>query len=255
MSNVYWITGASSGIGKALCQEVAKNGNKVIISARNEEKLKAIKGENPDISILPFDLENFDSSIVEKAKACFGKIDVLVNNGGLSQRSLARDTTIDIYERLMKVNYLGQVKLTLEVLKHFREIGAGQFVTTSSLTGKFGTPFRSGYAASKHALHGFYDSLRAEEIDSNIKVTIICPGFVKTEVSMNAVTADGTKQGKMDGTLEKAYDPIDFSKKMYRAILSGKNEVYIGGYELFGVYLKRFMPNTFAKVIARAKVK
>jgi short-subunit dehydrogenase len=255
MSKVYWITGASSGIGMALCQEVVTNGNKVIISARNEEKLTEIKGNNPNIEVLAFDLENFDESIVQKAIGCFGTIDVLVNNGGLSQRSLARESTIEIYERIMKVNYFAQVKLTLELLKYFREVGSGQFVTTSSLTGKFGTPYRSGYAASKHALHGFYDSLRAEEIDSNIKVTIICPGFVKTDVSKNAVTADGSKQGKMDESLEKAYEPSEFAVKMYKAIKSQKNEAYIGGYEIAGIYLKRFMPNTFAKVIARAKVK
>jgi dehydrogenase/reductase SDR family member 7B len=254
-SKIYWITGASTGIGKELALELAKQGNKVIISARNESKLRQVSDNYPNIKVLPFDLENFEATkCVQAAIECFGRVDVLVNNAGLSQRALVKDIKIEVVEKIMQINFLGTVKLSLAMLPHFLTQGSGQFVITSSLVGKFGTPLRSVYSASKHALHGFFDSLRAELNKDNISVTIVCPGFVKTDVSINAMTADGKKQGSMDSAQDKAMEPNIFAKKMVMGINSNKNEIYIGGKEIIGVYIKRFFPSLFAKIIAKAKV-
>ena len=198
-NKVVWVTGASSGIGKALAIELSKQNAKLIISSRNLEALTLVKQvcENANnIKILALDLEDY-ISLEEKATeaiAAFGRVDVLINNGGISQRSFVKDTNISVDKRLMDVNYLGTVALTKAVLPYFIKRKSGQFVVTTSIVGKIGTPLRSTYAATKHALHGFFDSLRAENHQNNIAVTLVCPGFVNTNVSKNALTGDGTPQ-------------------------------------------------------------
>lgn len=189
-NKVIWITGASSGIGRALAIELSNQDALLIISARSKAALEAVKKscKNPsNVWVLPLDLEAHSSFIKITATAIqiFGKIDILVNNGGISQRSLAAETNISVDKKIMEVNYTGTVALTKTILPHFIENNKGQFVVTTSMVGLIGTPLRSSYAASKHALHGFFDSLRAEVFDYNIAVTLICPGFVSTNISMN----------------------------------------------------------------------
>lgn len=256
---VIWITGASSGIGKALAIEFAKLGAKVVISARNKDELEKTRlacAKPENIIILPLDLEhyeNFTDKTTEVIKH-FGKIDMLINNGGISQRGLAKVTNISVDERIMKINFLGTVALTKAVLPHFLSQKSGHIVAVSSLVGKFGTPVRSSYSASKHALHGFFDSLRAELFQDNIAVTIICPGFIRTNITFNALTAEGKAQNTLDNAQKNGMDPEEFAKKSIAALSAQKKEVYIGGKEIIGVYLKRFFPNFFARVITRAKV-
>lgn len=259
-NKVIWITGASSGIGKALSLEFSNLGAKVVLSARKLDELEKTKkecaGPAENILILPLDLEhpqNFPEKTAEVLKH-FGTIDMLINNGGISQRSKAAETKIEVDERLIKVNYIGTVALTKAVLPHFLKQKNGHFVAISSLVGKFGTPVRSSYSASKHALHGFFDSLRAELFQDNIDVTIICPGFIKTNISLNALTADGKAQNTLDNAQKNGMSAEDFAKKSIRALAKRKREVYIGGKEIFAVYLKRFFPNVFARIITRAKV-
>jgi short-subunit dehydrogenase len=259
---VVWITGASSGIGEALVYKLAQKNAKLIISARRKEELERVKGNcrsntQADVRILPLDLASPTTHqlSVEAAIQMFGRVDVLINNGGISQRSFASDTKVEVDRRLMEVNYFGAVTLTKYVLPHFIQHRSGHFVVVTSITGIFGTPYRSGYAATKHALHGFYDSLRAELWRENIKVTIIAPGFIHTSITLSAVTGDGTPLGKMDAAQYKGKPAGWCAKKIISAIEKNKEEVYIGGREVLGVYVKRFFPGWFSRIIRKAKVR
>lgn len=262
---VVWITGASSGIGEALAYEMATNGAKLILSARRKEELERVKGNctaaaQPDVRTLALDLSRPEmlKLSTEAALQVFGHVDILVHCGGISQRSLAKETSVDVDRRLMEVNYFGTLSLTKYLLPHFLQRKAGHVVAVSSVTGKFGTPWRSGYAASKHALHGFFDSLRAElwkDVRKAIAVTIICPGFVNTALTMSAVTGDGSALGKSDRANFEGMDPHVFARKMISAIEARKNEVYIGGREVWGVYLKRYVPGIFARLIRKTAVR
>ncbi len=262
---VIWITGASSGIGEGLAYEMAKQGAKLILSARRKEELERVKGNcAPDaqnrIRIIPLDLSE-PSTLglsTEAAIQLFGHIDILINNGGISQRSLTKDTTLDVDRRIMEVDYFGSITLTKYLLPHFLKRDAGHFVTITSVMGMIGTPYRSGYAAAKHALHGFFDSLRAElwKDSKNINVTLVCPGWINTNLSITALTGDGTPQNKKDDTHKKGMTPASFAKKMVNVIVSRKEEVYIGGTrEVLAIYLKRFVPGLFSKIVRNAKVK
>lgn len=259
-NKVVWITGASSGIGKALALELSKQNAKLVLSARNESKLSEVRNScsHPNqVLVLPLDLGNIDSfnSKMKEVISAFGKIDILVNNGGISQRSLVKDTTISVDKQLMNINYIGTVALTKTVLPHFIENKQGQFVVTTSIVGKIGTPLRSSYAASKHALHGFFDSLRAENHKNNIAVTLVCPGFVNTNVSINALTGDGSPQNKMDTATQNGIEPSRFAKIMAKAMYKKKEEVYIAGAkEKLGVYVKRFFPKLLSTMIRKLSV-
>ncbi len=259
-SPVVWITGASSGIGEALVHAYQQEGAKLIISARNRDRLYEVKAScqgNPlDIHVLPLDLEDTHSLQQKAAEALkiYGKVDILIHSGGLSQRSLAIDTELAVVQRLMTVNYLGTVALSKALLPAMMEQGGGQIVVVSSLVGKFGTRFRSAYAASKHALHGYFDSLRAELFEQNIRITIVCPGFIKTNVSINALTANGSAQNTMDDAQANGMEASVCAKKMLQAIRKEKEEVYIGGKEVYGVWLKRLFPSLFSKLMRKAKV-
>jgi short-subunit dehydrogenase len=262
-SKVIWITGASSGIGEALTYELAKEGARLILSARRKEELERVKGKcdakaQSNIHILPIDLSKAATLQLstEAAIQFFGHIDILINNGGISQRSLAKETMLEVDRELMEVDYFGTVALTKYLLPHFLKRKEGHFVVTSSVMGKFGTPFRSGYAAAKHALHGFFDSLRAEVWRENIFVTLICPGWIHTNVTINARTGDGSKLNQMDRTTGEGLSPDYCAKKIVQAIKKRKEEVYIGGLkEVSAVYLKRLFPSLFSKVVRKAVVR
>ncbi len=257
-----WITGASSGIGEALALAFAKNGAQLILSARNEKELNrvaAAANEAGAVSVIvqPLDLAQHATlpQLAEKVLKLVGKLDILINNGGISQRALALDTTLDVDRKLMDVNYFGTVALTKAVLPAMLTHQLGHIVTVTSLTGKFGSPYRSSYAATKHALHGFFDSLRAELSETHIKVTLICPGFIRTNISIHALTGDGAPLGTMDESTDRGMDPEVLADKILRTIERGKEEAYFGGREVLGVYLKRFFPAYFSRMIRKAKVR
>jgi short-subunit dehydrogenase len=262
---VIWITGASSGIGEALTHELAKQGARLILSSRRKEELERVKGNchalvQPNIRILPLDLSHAATLnlCAEAAIQIFGHVDILINNGGISQRSLAKETSIDVDRKIMEVDYFGAVALTKALLPDFLQRKSGHFVAVSSVMGLIGTPYRSGYAAAKHALHGFYDSLRAElwSEQKNICVTLICPGWIHTNVTLNALKGDGSALNEMDKTTEKGMSPKECASKIINAIQKKKEEAYIGGAkELAGVYLKRFLPSIFSKVVRKVKVR
>lgn len=261
-NKVIWITGASSGIGEAIVYELAKHKAKLILSARRKEELERVKGNcprdvQPDVRILPVDLAESHTLELSTQAAIqmFGRVDILINNGGIGQRSLIKDTTLEVDRRIMEVNYFGSVALTKFLLPHFIKRKHGHFVVVSSLTGKFGTAWRSGYAASKHALHGFYDAVRAEHYQDNIYVTMVCPGFIQTPITISALTGDGTPLNKMDHAQGDGKPAEWCAQKIVKAIIGKKEEVYIGGKEVIGVYVKRFFPSLFTKLIRKVKVR
>jgi len=258
-NKIVWITGASSGIGEALCYKLNQAGAKLIISSRSTESLYQVKSKctknQPDVHVLPLDLEN-TLELEDKTKAAlniFGRIDIIIHSGGVSQRSLAMDTDLDVAQKIMNINFWGTVALTKAVIPSMLSNQSGHIVIISSLVGKFGTKFRSAYSASKHALHGYFDSLRSE-IDPKIKISIICPGFIKTNVTINALTADGTRQNTMDDAQANGMSADECAAQIIKAIKSGKEEVYIGGKEKYAVLLKRFLPGLFSKIVRKAKV-
>ncbi len=264
---VVWVTGASSGIGEALVHELAKKQARLILSARRAEELERVKAAclsaNPDtpaenIKVLPVDLANADSllSKTREAESLFGYVDVLVNNGGISQRSLAKDTHMDVDRKVMEVNYFGAIALSKYLLPGMISRKTGHHVVISSAVGIISSPYRTGYAASKHALHGFYDGLRAELHDDNIKVTMICPGFIRTQVSVNSLTGDGSKFNEMDQAQANGIAPDKCARIIVKAIEKEKEEVYIGGIkEVGGIYVKRFFPSLFSQIVRKVKVR
>lgn len=256
---VVWITGASSGIGEALVYRYHQEGAKLIISSRNRDELFRVKANCKNainIHVLSLDLEQTETlpQKAQEALRIFGKIDLLINSGGISQRSLALATAAETEEKIMRVNFWGTVTLSKAVLPGMIKNGGGQIVCISSVAGKFGTRFRSAYSASKHALHGYFDSLRAEIADQKIDITMVCPGFIKTNVSINALKGNGVAQNTMDDTINNGMPTADCAVKIYKAVSEKKEEVYIGGKEVRGVLFKRLFPLRFSKYMKTAKV-
>ena len=254
-----WITGASSGIGEALTYALSKAGADLIISSRKRDSLNRVKDActNPEkVKVVPLDLED-EPGLIKTAKetlASTEKIDVLINNGGISQRSLIKETDMAVYRKLMNVNFFGTVALTKEILPLMVRQQGGHIVVMSSLMGKFSSQLRSGYAAAKHALHGFFESLRLEHVDDNIKVLMVCPGFIKTNISLNSVTKDGSKHNEMDDAQEGGLSAEACAEKILRAIIANKDEIYIGGKEIGALYVKRFFPSLLTRILKNRKV-
>jgi dehydrogenase/reductase SDR family member 7B len=254
---VIWITGASSGIGEALALEFAQLEARLILSARNEFELKRVaeltKLTSLDILILPFDLKDTSnaSGLTAQVINKFGKIDILINNGGMSQRSSVLETNETIDRQLMEVNYFASVNITKAVMPYMKRQKMGQIIVVSSIAGKFGFYLRSSYSAAKHALHGFYESLRLETEAFGIKTLIVCPGKIKTNISMNAITNDGTAHNKMDESHLNSLPAEDCAKKIISGILKNKEEIFIGGKEIWMVYLKQFLPRLFGRLIRK----
>nr|VFJ53677.1 MAG: Short-chain dehydrogenase [Candidatus Kentron sp. DK] len=257
-----WITGASSGIGEALALRMAAIGARVILSARREGELERVAARcrdagarAEDIRILPLDLGDGPSlpAKAREAWGLFGGIHILVNNGGVSQRATALETGREVDRTLMEVNYFGTVALTKAILPAMIGQGDGRIVVTSSVLGKYGIRTRSGYAAAKHALHGFFDSLRCEmaAAGSPIGITLICPGQIQTNISMAALRGDGTPHGTATAMPIAAMPVEKFADKMLKAILQGREEVVIGGIEARAVWLKRLFPGVLNRILPK----
>ncbi|GAB4453340.1 MAG: SDR family NAD(P)-dependent oxidoreductase [Bacteroidia bacterium] len=254
---VIWITGASSGIGEAIAHYLIKNSNaQLVLSARNKDKLLEIANtsNNPQrILVLPFDLShNFDAhSLVQQVINQFGKIDILINNGGISQRAKVLETSEEIERSLFEINYFSYVKLSRAVLPYMIQQKYGHIVVMSSIAGKFGFYLRSTYSAAKHALHGYFESLRLEYENEGIRVSIVCPGKVKTNVSINAITGKGNKHGQMDESHQNAMSAEQAAKIILKNIAQQKEEIYVGGKELIMVYLKKYCTPLFNWLIRK----
>jgi short-subunit dehydrogenase len=254
-----WITGASSGLGRAMTLAYVARGAKVVISARRRAVLEVVRAETgrpDDVRIVTLDQTDLigAANAARDAIAAFDGLDVVVLNGGISQRSLAMDTAVAVDEQLMRVNYLSNVAMIKAILPALVAQSSAQIAVVSSLVGVIGSPYRSGYAASKHALHGFFDSLRAE-LPEHVGVTIVCPGFVQTDVSVNALTGDGSALGQMDQAQAHGLPVAHFAERALAAIAARKREVYIAGPERRAIWLHRFAPGLFARILRRAKVR
>ncbi len=254
---VIWITGATSGIGEALAYEFASLNAQLVLSSNQYNELDRVKAEclkKCEVCYTKgFDLENPEEikNAVENVVNKFGKIDVLVNNGGISQRSLISETPFELDHKIMNIDYFGHVMLTKNVLPVMVKNGGGHIMITTSITGKFGFPQRSAYSAAKHALYGFFETLRVEHSKDNIKVTIACPGRVRTEISKHALTKNGKEHGKMDKGQAKGISAEKCARIMREAIQKNKREVLIGGKELLMVYIKKFLPGLFYRIVSK----
>lgn len=251
---VVWITGASSGIGEALAVAWSREGARVILSARKAGELERVRQAcaHPERHLVrPLDL--VDEKTIETTAADvlreLGKVDVLVHSGGVSQRSLVADTAVTTDRAIMELNYFGAIALTKAVLPSMLARKSGHLVPISSVIGHVGIPLRSAYAASKHALHGFFDALRAENEKDGIRVTIICPGYIRTKISENALRGDGSKYGTTDDTHKGAMLPEVAALKIVDGVAKGKHEVRVGGREIHAILLKRWLPGVAARVI------
>ncbi|MSU64551.1 MAG: SDR family oxidoreductase [Opitutus sp.] len=255
---VVWITGASSGIGEALAYAFAREGARLVLSSRRVPELERVRSacaRPAEPVLLPLDLtrpDTFPAAVSDVIRQC-GRIDVLVNNAGVSQRALAIDATPEVERALMEIGYFGPVALTKAALPNMLVRHAGHVVVVSSVLGYVGTPGRSTYAAAKHALHGYFDSLRAELWRTGIKVTIACPGYVKTSVSANALGPCGQKHAVTDATHECGIPAERCAAVIVRAVARGREEVAVGGPEIAGIYLKRFAPWLFSQIARRLR--
>ena len=256
-----WITGASSGIGRAAANRWTELGARIILSSRKEEALQEVANQwteeqRSQSFILPLDLSQAEQlpGKVAAALRWAGAIDVMVHCGGISQRSTVLETDLSVDRRVMEVDYFGTLALTKALLPHFVERQAGQFVVVTSLMGLFSSPLRSGYCGAKHALHGFFESLRAEHHDDGIGVTMVCPGFIHTNISMNAVVGDGSQQGTMDAKTGAGLTPEACAARMVSAVERRKPQVLIGRFEIVGAYLKRFAPGLMRRIVRKAAV-
>jgi short-subunit dehydrogenase len=255
---IIWVTGASSGIGEALAVAFAAEGVHLVLSSRRRDELERVRArcERPDDHLcLPLDLsrpETFadaTSNVIRR----FGRIDVLVNNAGVSQRGRAIETNAAVERSIMEIDYFGPVLLSKAVLPSMLERRAGRIVVVSSVMGYVGTPARSSYAAAKHALHGYFDSLRAELWREGVEITIACPGYVRTAVSANALGPGGERNGRMEATHRRGISADDCAAAIVRAVQCGREEIVIGGWETAGIYLKRFTPWLFSRIVRRMK--
>jgi len=255
----FWITGAASGMGRALSIKLASYNVCLIISDRDEKGLKQtaediiLKGSA--VRIEPLDLLA-TNTIRETAKKVIDdgiKISGLYHFAGISQRSLVIETPIENDRKIMEVNFFGVVALTKAILPHLIENGGGQLAATSSLVGKFGFPYRSAYSASKHALHGFFESLLAENSKYNIKVSMLIPGRVQTNISLFALEKDGTEHGKLDDGQAKGITSEKAAQLIYKGLKREKREIWVGGSEMLMLHIRRFIPRLYYYLATRIK--
>ncbi len=250
-NKIIWITGASSGIGEALALTWAKHGIRLIISGRKKAKLNEVRDKciqkGSDCLVAVLDLADPVSikKAAEEVKKHYSSIDILINNGGISQRSLASETPVEVDRLIMETNFFGAVALTKEVLPSMISNKQGHVVVVSSVVGKFGFPLRTAYSASKHALQGYFDSLRAELKDENIRITIVSPGRIKTNISINAIDSKGEKHGIMDPGQVKGIPAEKCAEKIIQAVARGKKDLIIARSERIMIMIRKYFPQLY----------
>ena len=256
---IVWITGASSGIGEALVYEFLKKGANVIASSNEPSELERVKsscGEfSNNIVCVPFDLADTSgiNQIVDEQLKKTGRIDFLVNIGGISHRTTIEETPMWLDRKVMEINYFGTIAFTKAVLPYMIRQKSGHVLATSSISGRFGFPLRSAYSASKQALHGFFETLHIENKKNNIRASVIIPGRVRTKISFRALDSEGKEQGKMDPGLDRGITPEKAAKTIIKGIKSNRREILVGGGELFILFIRRFIPFLFFRIADKIK--
>lgn len=256
---VVWITGASSGIGEALVRAFAHGGSRVIASsndgARLEQVAESCSAMKGSVTTVAFDLgetagiEELVGGVIERE----GRVDMLLNIGGISQRALIRETPLWLDRRIMEINYFGTIALTKALLPYMISNGGGHMAATSSISGRFGFPLRSAYSASKQALHGFFETLLLEHGRDNIRVSVIIPGRVQTMISLHALTATGAEHGKMDEGQAGGVTAEKAARQILRGLGRNSREILVGSSELLMLKIRKYMPALFFRIAGRIK--
>ena len=250
-----WITGASSGIGKACALRYASMGRSLLLTSSSRGKLEAVAAEclklgAPEATVLPFDFRDPEGleELVREAWRLAEGIDTLFCNAGVSQRTTVLDTSEETLRELMEINFFAPVRMAKAILPFMLDAGGGTIAVTTSIAGRFGFPLRCAYSSSKHALYGFFETLRAEYYSKGIRVTLVCPGRVRTDISLNARDKGGTPHGVMDPGQASGLSPEKAALRIVRAIGRGRREVLVGRGELLMVQIKRFFPGLCALI-------
>ena len=248
-----WITGASSGIGAACACRYAAEGARLILTSSSAERLDEVAGKcrasgAEDVIVLPYDLSclNDIDSLVKKAWGAFGGIDIVMLNAGISQRTNIEDTSMEMIRKIMEINYFAPVAIAKALLHKMIGRGGGRIAVTTSIAGRFGFPLRCGYSSSKFALYGFFETMQAEYHKDGIKVTLVCPGRVSTNISRYALDKGGKPHGIMDPGQASGMSAESAAEIIVDAVRKGRREVLVGRHELLMVYIKRFFPGLCA---------
>lgn len=250
-----WITGASSGIGEACAYRWAEGGARLVLTAPTAEELEPVAAKcrekgAPDVAIFPYDLRYPDGipALVKDAWEAFGSIETTYLNAGISQRTSVEDTSMEMVRTLMEIDYFAPAAIAKELLPRMVARGGGHIAVTTSIAGKFGFPLRCGYCSAKAALYGFFESLQAENYDKGIRVTLVCPGRVRTNISLRALDKGGQPHGKMDPGQAGGITTEKAARIIVKAVRKGRREVLVGSKELVMVYIKRFFPGLCARL-------
>ena len=255
-----WITGASSGIGEACALRYASEGATLLLTSSSRERLEGVavrcrEAGAKDVILLPYDLRNPDGipALCREAWERSGGIDILFLNAGVSQRTTVEDTSMEMVRELMEINYFAPAAMAKEVLPRMVARGGGHIAVTTSIAGRFGFPLRCGYSSSKFALYGFFETLQAEYYDKGIRVTLVCPGRVRTNISFYALDKGGERHGRLDPGQEGGITPEKAAGKIVKAIRHGRREILVGGKELVMVWIKRLFPGLCARLSRRIR--
>jgi dehydrogenase/reductase SDR family protein 7B len=256
---VAWITGASSGIGEALVYEFVRRGATVVASSNDMPGLEGVKAACSDksvmVSCVAFDLAETTeiNKLVDEQVKKTGRIDFLLNIGGISQRARVDDTPLWLDRKIFEINYFGTIALTKAILPYMIQQRSGHILATSSISGRFGFPLRSAYSASKQALHGFFETLHLENKINNVNASVIIPGRVRTSISFHALDSEGKEHGKMDEGLAKGMTPEKAAETIIKGIIKNKREILVGKSELLILHIRRYWPWLFFKIADKIK--
>lgn len=257
------VTGATSGLGRECAKAFHAAGSKLVLCGRDTEALEELardlaasrssQKQTNKPYIVTFDLTDPGAITAAAAKIlqCFGYVDILINNAGISYRGAIMDTTVDVDKMVMETNYFGPIALTKALLPSMIKRRQGHIVTISSIQGKISIPFRSAYAASKHATQAFFDCLRAEMEQDKIEVTVISPGYIRTNLSVNAVTGDGSRYGVMDRNTAQGRSPAEVARDVLAAVGKKKKDVILADLvPSLAIYLRSLAPGLFFSIMA-----
>jgi len=256
-NKIIWITGASAGIGEQLAVQLSSQGATLVLSARRKAELERVRSicKHPEsVFVVPLDLSE-ESTIrlaFETVKSTVGDVDILFNNGGISQRSTVLQTPLELERKMFEINFFSNILLAKLVAPAMVARRSGHLVITSSLLGKWGFPLRSSYSGSKHALHGYYESMRMELEQHTIFITLVTPGFVATEISLHSFNEKGDRTNEMDNNQATGLSAADCAMKILQGVATRKNEFAVGGKEVKGLLVRRFFPSLFEKLLRKS---